>query len=349
MAIPLYTAVLGRVASDRLRGFTNVFSSQFPDPIVIRQPYDQIKPESASWGRYIQGILALTHCDLCFDLVIHSTIPMGSGLSSSAALELASYHFVSQFLPNPLPSGVASAELCRRAEHEYAGVPCGIMDQFVIALAEHGHAIRIDCRLLTYELIPMSIGHDTLFLVINSGVSHTHADGEYALRRKMVEEALKVFELTSYRDVTHETIQEKSSLLDVATLDCVHHVVEEIERTLKASEALLDNDITHFGRFMRESHRSLQDKYRVSCPEIDELVAMALSCEGVFGSRMTGGGFGGCTVTLVRKENVEDVKNYIKVSHYILLLYWCFIKYFLAPVQYTGPFCGILRATFPVI
>ncbi|VDO60854.1 unnamed protein product [Haemonchus placei] len=315
MAIPLYTAVLGRLADDQRRGFTNIFSSQFSNPIFIHQPYGQVKPESATWGRYVQGVLALTGCDLCLDLVIHSTIPMGSGLSSSAALELASYYLVSQFLPNPLPSGVVSAELCRRVEHEFAEVPCGIMDQFVIALAEHGHAIRIDCKLLTYDFIPMSISHDTLFLITNSGVNHTHADGEYAKRRKMVDEALHVFGVTSWRDVTHEMIQEKSSLLDSATLDCAHHVVDEIERTVKASEALLDNDITHFGRFMCESHYSLKDKYRVSCPEIDELVSMTLSCEGVFGSRMTGGGFGGCTVTLVRKENVDDVKNYIKENY----------------------------------
>ncbi|KAK5977902.1 putative galactokinase galk1 protein galactokinase 1 [Trichostrongylus colubriformis] len=158
----------------------------------------------------------------------------------------------------------------------------------------------------------MSISHDTLFLIINSGIHHTHADGEYAKRRKMVDDALKKFDVPSWRDVTHEIIREKSSVLDAATVDCAHHVVGEIERTVKASEALLDNDITHFGRFMCESHYSLKDKYRVSCPEIDELVSMALSCEGVFGSRMTGGGFGGCTVTLVRKDKVEDVKNYVK-------------------------------------
>ncbi|VDM75209.1 unnamed protein product [Strongylus vulgaris] len=304
MAIPLYTVVLGRKAYDQERGSTDVFSSHFPDPIVIRRPYDKIVLEDVTWGRYIQGVLALTGCNLCFDVVVHSSIPLGSGLSSSAALELALYHFVSQFFPGeifpstffviifaahrltlePLPRGVRSAELCRRVEHEYAGVPCGIMDQFVIALAEHGHALRIDCRSLSYDLIPMSISHDAIFLIINSGVRHKHAGGEYAKRRKTVEEALRVY-------------------------------VDEIERTVKASEALLDNDITHFGRYMCEGHNSLKDKYRVSCPEIDELVSLTMSCDGVFGSRMTGGGFGGCTVSLVRKENLEDVKNFIRENY----------------------------------
>ncbi|RCN44110.1 GHMP kinase protein [Ancylostoma caninum] len=145
-AIPLYTVVLGRKASDQKRTFTNAFSSHFPDPLVIQRPYDKVVTECLNWGRYIQGVLALTGCGLCFDVVVHSNIPLGSGLSSSAALELASYHFVSQFFPEPLPRGVRSAELCRRVEHEYAEVPCGIMDQFVIALAEHAHALRIDCR-----------------------------------------------------------------------------------------------------------------------------------------------------------------------------------------------------------
>ncbi|PIO67622.1 galactokinase [Teladorsagia circumcincta] len=316
VAIIIFKELKAAVAPGRVNliGDHVDYCDGFVLPMVGHTTLHSCSGTAAAWGRYVQGILALTHCDLCFDLVIHSTIPMGGGLSSSAALELASYYLISQFLPNPLPCGVVSAQLCCRAEHEFADVPCGIMDQFVIALAEHGHAIRIDCRQLTYELIPMSIAHDTMFLITNSGIHHTNADGEYAMRRKMVDEALKVFGVSSWRDVTHEIIREKSPLLNATTIDCAHHVVDEIDRTVKASEALLDNDITHFGRFMCESHYSLKDKYRVSCPEIDELVSMALSCEGVFGSRMTGGGFGGCTVTLVRKENVDDVKNYIKVS-----------------------------------
>ncbi|WKY15314.1 hypothetical protein Q1695_000642 [Nippostrongylus brasiliensis] len=315
MAIPLYTTVLGRAAVDQRRGFTNVFSSHFQDPIVIRLPYRDTKNQTEPWGRYILGVFALTECEYCFDIVVHSTVPMGGGLSSSAALELATYHFVGEFLPRALPTGVKSAELCRQVEHDFADMPCGIMDQFVIALSEHSHALRIDCRSLTYDLIPMSISHDALFLIVNSGVHHSHAGGEYAKRRKMVDDALKIFNVSSWRDVTHDMIREHSASLDAATIDAAYHVVDEIERTFKASVALLDNDITHFGRFMCESHKSLKDKYRVSCPEIDELVCLALSCEGVFGSRMTGGGFGGCTVTLVRKENVEDVKNYIKENY----------------------------------
>ncbi|KAK6759329.1 hypothetical protein RB195_021117 [Necator americanus] len=315
MAIPLYTVVLGRKTDDQRRGFTNIFSSHFSDPVVIRRPYDTIIEKNVNWGRYIQGVFALTACDLCFDVVVHSSIPIGSGLSSSAALELASYHFVSQFFLEPLPTGVSSAELCRRVEHEYAGMPCGIMDQFVIALAEHAHALRIDCRSLSYDLIPMSISHDALFLIINSGVHHMHAGGEYKKRREVVEEVLRILNLPSWRDVTHDLLHEKSSLFNSGALDCALHVVDEIERTFKASEALLDNDITHFGRYMCESHNSLKDKYRVSCPEIDELVSLTLSCEGVFGSRMTGGGFGGCTVSLVRKDNLDDVKNYIKENY----------------------------------
>ncbi|VDK83032.1 unnamed protein product [Cylicostephanus goldi] len=163
----------------------------------------------------------------------------------------------------------------------------------------------------------MSISHDAIFLITNSGVRHAHVGGEYAKRRSTVEKALRILNVASWRDVTHQLIQEKSHLFDAFTLDCALHVVDEIDRTVKASEALLDNDITHFGRYMCEGHSSLKDKYHVSCPEIDELVSLTLSCEGVFGSRMTGGGFGGCTVTLVRRENLEDVKNYIKVSKMI--------------------------------
>ncbi|KJH48396.1 galactokinase [Dictyocaulus viviparus] len=293
MAIPLYTVVIGRPAVDQLRGSTNVFSSNFTEPITIFQPYSQKKEEDVRWGRYIQGVLALTECNLCFDLVVHSTIPVGI----------------------PLPDGIKSAQLCQRVEHEFAGVPCGIMDQFVITFAEYAHALKIDCRSLTFDLIPLSISHDALFLIVDSGAHHNHASGEYAKRRKMVEEALRVFNVASWRDVTYQLVQEKSPLLDDLTLDCAYHVVDEIERTLKASEALLDNDITRFGRFMCESHHSLKEKFRVSCPEIDELVSLILSCDGVFGSRMTGGGFGGCTVSLVRKDNVDNVKNHIRDNY----------------------------------
>ncbi|CAI4221567.1 unnamed protein product [Auanema sp. JU1783] len=316
MAIPLYTVIIGKKKQEGCK-LTRIYSSAYNKTSELHLPYQQDHEDYPKWISYIRGVLALHNCDASFDAVVHSAIPLGSGLSSSAALELSTSLFVSQIYPNASISSVERALLCQNAEHQYAHVPCGIMDQFVIALAQFPCALKIDCKSLDYDLIPIDFSQDAVFVVINSGVKHTHSEGEYGKRRHNVEKALTLMDCKSWRDVTRELIKTKENILkDFPDMtDNSYHVVEEIERTVKAAEALLDNNIVMFGKLMTESHVSLRDKYKVSCVEIDELVRLSLEVKGVFGSRMTGGGFGGCTVTLVRKENVSNLENYIKENY----------------------------------
>ncbi|GMT32924.1 hypothetical protein PFISCL1PPCAC_24221, partial [Pristionchus fissidentatus] len=317
MAIPLYTCAMGREAIDQSRGFTLIHSVYFTETIKLTKPYTEGRDKYPQWVRYVQGVFALLEADSLpyLDIIIHSHIPPGSSLSSSAALEMSILYLIMEFLPDAdRLSTTAAALLCQKAEHLYAGMPCGIMDQLVIAAAKNQRALKIDCLTLDYEAIPMSIAHDVVFLVTNSGVKHALATSEYAKRRSDVDRAVKLIGANSWRDVNEEYLKQRSSSLtgEGDMMDRACHVVGEIARTVEAANALLDNNILLFGRLMTDSHESLRRNFSVSCAELDELVEIALSVEGVFGARMTGGGFGGCTVSMVRRDAVEDLKKEIK-------------------------------------
>ncbi|GMR32417.1 hypothetical protein PMAYCL1PPCAC_02612 [Pristionchus mayeri] len=317
MAIPLYTCAMGRRAADQNRGYSLVHSTHFTETVQLHKPYTEGKDKYPQWVRYVQGVFALLEADSLpyLDIVVHSHIPPGSSLSSSAALELSVLYLLMDFLPEvDRLSTTAAALLCQKAEHLYAGMPCGIMDQLVIAAAKNQRALKIDCLTLDYEAIPMSIAHDVVFLVTNSGVKHALATSEYAKRRSDVDRAVKLIGANSWRDVNEELLKQRSASLrgEGDMMDRASHVVGEIARTVEAANALLDNNIILFGRLMTDSHESLRRKYSVSCAELDELVEIALSVEGVFGARMTGGGFGGCTVSMVRRDAVENLKKEIK-------------------------------------
>ena len=197
------------------------------------------------------------------------------------------------------------ALLCQRAEQAWAGVPCGVMDQMAAIMSREGHALLIDCRTMETQHVPMPSESDAALVLFNTNVKHALAAGEYARRRAACETATRALGVESLRDVTLETIDAASSALSDHERRCARHVVTENQRTLMAADALRSGDLAEFGRLMSQSHASLRDDMRISCQELDTLVELASACEGVYGARMTGAGFGGCTISLVDREEVE--------------------------------------------
>jgi galactokinase len=237
------------------------------------------------------------------DLLIHSNVPVGSGLSSSAALEVA----VGLALLSVSGQRVDRVELARSAqaaEHEYVGTLCGIMDQYIAALGRAGHALLIDCRSLAATAVSAQLA-DAVLLVCDSRVKHELASSEYNARRADCQRGLQLLQpyrsgLRALRDVELETLCAHRGSLPPTVFRRCRHVITENARTLQVVEALRVGDLDTVGRLMVASHESLRDDYQVSCRELDLLVETACRQPGVYGSRLTGAGFGGCTVTLVR-------------------------------------------------
>jgi galactokinase len=245
-----------------------------------------------------------------FSLSLLGDVPLGSGLSSSAAVEVATALAVTSLLDVSYP-GPKLARLCQRAENEFVGANCGIMDQFISCFGKADRALLLDCRTLERELLPLS--SSARIVVCNTKVKHNLAGGEYNQRRADCEasvEYLRQFlpEITALRDVSLPRLEKYGQgLPDVRFRRC-RHVVSENARVRKAAAALKRGDLGRFGKLMYRSHRSLRDDYEVSCRELDVMVELASKVEGVYGARMTGGGFGGCTVNLVRGDAVENFR-----------------------------------------
>jgi galactokinase len=242
------------------------------------------------------------------NLVIAGDVPEGAGLSSSAALEMAIATALASLAGLPFDRR-ALALAGQAAEHRFVGTRCGIMDQLVSMLGQAGHALLIDCRSLDTRPIPLHPERAAV-LVFDSGVRHRHASGEYNVRRAQCEQAGARLAgllpgVRALRDVAPDDLERHASALPEPLPRRARHVVTEIERTARAASALSQGDLAGFGRLMFESHRSLRDDFEVSVPELDALVQAAASAPGVLGARMTGGGFGGCTVTLVESGQVE--------------------------------------------
>jgi galactokinase len=239
---------------------------------------------------------------------VHGEVPIGAGLSSSAALEVASaLAFLT--LNNqrmPLPD---VAKLCRKAENEFVGARVGIMDQFVSCMGKKGHAFLLDCRSLEFKFVPIPSG--IRLVVCNTKVKHDLATGAYNQRREECEEAVRYFSkwdpsVRALRDVSAALLMKHEKELPPTIAKRSTHIVRENQRTLDAARALTDGDLKRVGQLMKESHYSLRDLYEVSCSELDVMVDSAQGLPGFIGGRMTGGGFGGCTVNLVRDENAEE-------------------------------------------
>jgi len=310
-AIEFYTWVaVGRRHDSRL----HVESMEFPD--AAEWPLDGLSgPPRKHWSDYVRGIAAVlqvaTYRFPGANLMIHGQVPLGAGLSSSAAIEVSTALALLSGANKQAPK-LEVAQLCQRAEHEYAGTRCGIMDQFIASFGESGHALMLDCRSLDYTLLPLP---EAVRLVIcNSMVRHDLAAGEYNHRRADCETGVRILRdylpaVRALRDVTLPDLEiHRNAMSDVVYRRC-RHVITENQRVLDAGEALKSGDLAQFGQLMYDSHHSLRDDYEVSCRELDLLVELASAHEGVFGARMTGGGFGGCTINLVRAETAEQFKR----------------------------------------
>ena len=271
------------------------------------------------WTAYVAGVVELLRERGArlpgFDLLIASDVPVGGGLSSSAALEVSTGLALAHLAGEPL-STAELADLARAAEHQYANMPCGIMDQYISVLGEAGSALLLDCRSRSYEHIPLKLdGHR--ILVVNSGVKHDLGASEYPKRQQQCQAAVRYFQrvnrdVRALRDVSSETVRAHASQMDPLAFARALHVTTEDERTVAAAAALRSGNLPELGRLLLASHNSLRDSYEVSCRELDLLVELVSAVPGVVGARMTGGGFGGCIVAIAVPSAIPAVQAVLR-------------------------------------
>ncbi|WP_460551192.1 galactokinase [Ferruginibacter profundus] len=275
-----------------------------------------------SWPNYILGAMAqfqkMNIPLRGFDAVLTSDVPIGAGLSSSAAVECASVFALNELLQTRLGK-IEMVQMAQKAEHEYAGVMCGIMDQFASVTGRRDHVIKLDCRSLHYEYVPFK-SDGIKILLLNTNVKHSLASSEYNTRRQECEQAVTWIkehhpEVNSLRDATEKMLDEcvfpKDNLIDKRS----RFIVQEIERLQKGCEDLINGDISALGKKMFATHDGLSYMYAVSCKELDYLVDFVRYDPAVIGSRMMGGGFGGCTINLVKEEAVEELLKKIQPAY----------------------------------
>jgi galactokinase len=266
---------------------------------------------SHHWSDYVIGVAEMLE-ESGFrlpgaNLLLEGNVPQGAGLSSSASLEVAVCFALLGLLDVKMePANIA--RLCQRAENEFVGARCGIMDQFISVHGKRDHALRLDCRSLEYALLPLP--RDARLVISNTMVRHSVAHSEYNQRRAECEAGVKAIakhlpSVKTLRDIKYPEFLAVSDELPEVILRRCRHVISENERVLQAGRALESGDLEQFGALMRKSHESLRDDFQVSCPELDLMVELGSQIPGVYGARMTGGGFGGCTVNLVREDSVE--------------------------------------------
>ncbi len=279
------------------------------------------KSSSASWSNYLRGVadqlVKKGFTIMGGDFVISGDVPVGAGLSSSAAYEVAAAAAFREMFGLSMDN-IELALLAQAAERQFVGVQCGIMDQFVSANAIKSSALFLDCRDLSYKNIPLV--EDISIVVCDSDVQRELNNSAYNDRRYECEEAAKRLqakfpEARALRDFTSSDLEENQGLLNEILYKRASHVISENERVLQGIEQLKKGNIAAFGELLYESHASLRDSFEVSCPELDLLVELASAHQGTLGSRMTGAGFGGCTVSLVETAQVEDFRETIKSEY----------------------------------
>jgi len=308
-----YSAIRSR--SDRT---LSVYSQQFQENIEFN--LDRlVGPPKKHWSDYVRGVAAVLRDEgyplKGADLLIDGQVPIGSGLSSSASIEVSSALALTSLGGITVPLGTL-ARLCQRAENAYTGARCGIMDQFVSCFGRQDQALLLDCRSL--EMTYLALPPNVRLVICNTMVRHELAAGEYNERRASCErsiEAIRKFlpNIRALRDLTLEDLEKYGSLLSEIDFRRCRHVITENARVIDAKEALGHVDLARFGRLMYQSHNSLNHDYEVSCRELNLMVSLARNLPGVYGARMTGGGFGGCTINLVEREAVTEFQT--SVAH----------------------------------
>jgi galactokinase len=309
LAIEARTYVAGSPRADRrVRVYSAAFDGSFEFDLDAARP----PQPRGQWYDYVEGTartLEARGFSLSgVDLSISSTVPAGAGLSASAALEVSVGYALLRLSGHAQPGRLALALAAQTAEHDYVGTRCGIMDQYISALALSDQALLVDCRSLEARPVPLTLGTRRI-VVCDTRVRHALASSEYNRRRSECEQGVALLaaflpSITALRDVSESQLSEHASALPPVVLRRCRHVVSENARTLQAVQALERGDLSELGALMTASHRSLRDDYEVSCPELDLAVDTALAVPGVYGARMTGGGFGGCSVSLVEAEAV---------------------------------------------
>jgi galactokinase len=281
-----------------------------------------IRSEEAPWSNYVRGVARILQDEgyalTGINAVVMGTVPIASGLSSSAAMEVASslaFETAGGFDAGP----VQRALLAQRAEREFVGMQCGIMDQFISALGKAGHALFIDTRTLEHEAVPLP-EHGVALLIGNTNVPRELIKSAYNDRRRECEEAVELLKpflpgIKALRDVSEEDFSRYADRLPEINRRRARHIITENARVLESIRALKAGDIAAFGRLMNASHDSLRDDYEVTGPNLDAMVAAARRVEGVFGARMTGAGFGGCTVSLVAEEAAEELQKRVGAEY----------------------------------
>jgi hypothetical protein len=311
-ALTLGTYGLARKREDRTLRF---YSVNFEKLGVVETSLDDLVPhKEASWTNYPKGVMWAFEkrgyrLDHGLDILIWGNIPNGSGLSSSASLEVLTGVILKDIFGFDQVSMVDIALIGQDAENNFNGCNCGIMDQFASAMGKKDHAIFLDTNTLNYEYAPVVL-EDAKIVITNSKVKHSLVDSAYNDRRNESETALRELqtevEIQTLGDLTEEEFEmHKNAIQDPIRQKRAKHAVYENQRTIRAVEALKNNDVELFGKLMNASHQSLRDDYEVSCEEIDILVDLAQAMPGVLGSRITGGGFGGCTVSIVKNDTVD--------------------------------------------
>ncbi|HTV09823.1 MAG TPA: galactokinase [Candidatus Aquilonibacter sp.] len=320
MAIPFTTVAHLRAAADGRQTFT---SEQFSTSRSITP--EERSPRIGDWSDYPVGVLrelqALNIDVPPFELHINGNVPLGSGLSSSASIEVATAVALLSHAKTNLPSEQI-ATLCQRAENNYVGSPCGIMDQFVITAARAQHALLLNTRDLTFELLPMNQGSlaSCRIVVANSGVRHSIASGDYGVRRREVEAGQAKLrerfpQLRDLGDATLEQLMACERELTHESFRRCRHIITENRRVLAARDAMLAGDPVALGSVMTAAHASERDDFECSIAEIDFLVDTAVQLPGCFGARLTGGGFGGCTVNLVDVAHTDEFVSNLRSAY----------------------------------
>ena len=319
MAIESEVRLIYRKRRDNI---VRIASTLYPNQIVEFSVADPIKRGVEAWANYVRGVaagLVESGLHLCgMEALYTNTLPPGGGLSSSAAMQVSTaLCFLS--LMNQSMDRMKLARLCQRAENNFVGLPCGIMDQMIVATAKAGHATLFDCRTLHSTYVPVQ-PENVRVVICNSMVKHELTGSEYADRKKECETGVaflkkKWANIMALRDATMDQLNAAKSEIPALYFKRCRHVISENGRCLEAADCLQKQDYRRFGELMVQSHHSLRDDYQVSCDELDFLVNTAMQIPGVYGARMTGGGFGGCIVALCKVDAAEQLESHLRTAY----------------------------------